>query len=336
MVLFTMISAAFPCAGLLHSGQVMVESDVQQVIFSLDNGNTIAEYRIHYQGDATEFGWVIPTFGAFQSIEERDGSRFAELEELTAPNVTRISAPEPACGSTAKGGDFSIDNPDEDFIQGYTGSFEYVVVPASESASFSDWASENGWETSSIDSILPQYASEPTIELILLRVRQDLTQVEVAESPSLKITYTGQEMRFPAMLGKSSPLPELTTVVYVEGTTMAQVGGWATEEVGELEGVLNEDVSDILYEERLREISQSRASFGVVFSGETATGQWVTRFDSIVTPEQNTHEPFFSFTDDRTSIETNITLTETSNAWVWGAGALALLGLCRKRERRYA
>ena len=101
MVLFTMISFALPCAGLLHSSDLMVESDVQQVIFSLDGDNTVVEYLIRYQGDATEFGWVIPTFGAFQSIEERDGSRFAELEDLTAPRVVEVAAPTSSCGPVA-------------------------------------------------------------------------------------------------------------------------------------------------------------------------------------------------------------------------------------------
>ena len=129
-------------------------------------------------------------------------------------------------------------------------------------------------------------------------------------------------MRYPAMLSKSSSVSELHTVVYVEGEGQASVSGWGEEVVGELEGSFSDNPTS-LFEERLRQISSSRTSFGIVFSGEI-DGRWVTRFDSLLRPEQNTHEPFFRIGNKREELRTDIYLFQTSSAWIW----CFFLGLC--------
>ena len=43
------------------------------------------EYRVLAQGDATNFGWIIPIPGAFVELLEDDAANFEELRELTAP-----------------------------------------------------------------------------------------------------------------------------------------------------------------------------------------------------------------------------------------------------------
>jgi len=328
MSLFLLVRLAFPCAGLLHGESVHVESNTQHVIMSLNGDNTISEYRIEYEGDTDDFGWVIPIFGNMVSIEEGDGSIFDLYEDITAPKIYENVAPESSCGPAAKGGDFSFE--DERFVQGFTGTFEYVVVPATDVESFAAWGDVNGWNTASISTVLPQYSSEPNISLVLLRIRQDLFAGEVAFSPSIRLEFEGNEMRYPAMLGSISPENELHTVVYIQGEGNAEVGGWGQEDVGDISGTLDDD-GTALYMQRLRDISETRASFGTVFAGDI-NGVWVTRLDSLVSPEQNTHEPFFQIGNEKSEIVAEVTLSENSSAWILGLGfLLGLFGLKRRR-----
>ena len=309
------IKMAWPCAGLLHADGVHVESSTQQVIFSLQGDNTKVDYQIQYEGNAEDFGWVVPIFGPLVDIQEGDPNIFSQYDEWTSPSVTYEYAPEQSCTPVEKGladNSFSQDS----YISGFAGQFEYIVVPASQGEDFVDWAQGYGWNTDGVSSILPQYGSESTISMVLLRIRQDIILEEISTSPTISIEYERHEMRYPAMLSKISIEPELHTVVYIQGDAQATVGGWGLEEVGDILGSTQDNATD-LFTERLREISDSRTSFGLVFSGEI-NGTWVTRLDSLLRPEQNTHEPFFQIGSEVEEVSTTITLSETSTAWVWG------------------
>ncbi len=329
-MLFLLARMAYPCAGLIHGGTAHVESNTQHVIMSINEGNTSSEYRIEYEGDSNDFGWIIPIYGAMVSIEETDGEVFDRYEAITAPAIIKNTASQSsACASAEKGG-FESDSLNLDFIQGYTGTFEYVVVPASDIESFTTWGDVNGWNTTSVASILPQYNAQSEISLVLLRIRQELYAGEITLSPSIRLEFEGNEMRYPALLGSISPEEELHTVIYIRGEGNATVSGWGQEEVGDLAGSLDDNGNEI-FAQRLRDISQAGASFGTVFAGDI-DGVWVTRLDSLVHPEQNTQEPIFQNGDQNESISTAVELSENSSAWIFGLGLLlGILGIKKRR-----
>ena len=318
MILFALLQLAFPCGGLLFGEDVQVTSKTQQVILSLKGDNTVVEYQIQYNGDAEDFGWIIPIFGEMVEIQEGDVSRFEQYDEYTRPNTIYEYASSSGCVWHDKSsGEPELESPfSEPFVQGFTGQFEYLIIPASQGEDFISWGQDNGWSTEEVSSILPQYGSESNISLVLVKIRQDLLEEEISTSPTIKIEYERHEMRYPAMLSKISSASELHTVIYVEGDGQAQVGGWGEQIVGDIEGSINDDAQS-LYLQRLREISETRTSFGIVFSGEI-DGVWVTRFDSLLRPEQNTHEPFFRIGQKREPFGTYVFLIQTSGAWMFG------------------
>ncbi|MAA78840.1 MAG: hypothetical protein CL916_06235 [Deltaproteobacteria bacterium] len=328
MLLFALVQVAIPCAGLLHGDGEHVESHTQQVIFSLNGDNTVVEYQIRYEGDAEDFGWVIPIFGDLVDIQEGESASFDRYNQGTKPSVFYDYAPTSSCGATEKGDDNSLSG--ERYVHGFAGQFEYLIIPASQGEEFLLWGQENDWSTDGISSILPQYGSESNISLVMLKIRQDVRSEDISTSPTIKIEYERHEMRYPAMLSKLSMEQEIHTVVYVLGEAQATVGGWGEEEVGNLEGDISDDANDI-YRARLLEISESRTSFGIVFSGEI-DGTWVTRFDSLLRPEQNTHEPFFRIGNKRETISSNIYLSETSGAWIFGVFMSVFAFIFGRRE----
>ena len=264
------------------------------------------------------------------SIDETDGEQFDTYEEITAPEIIKNAASQSIGCAEASKGSFESDSLDLNFIQGYTGTFEYVVVPASDIQSFTTWGDVNGWNTTSVANLLPQYGEQSDVFLVLLRIRQELYAGEIALSPSIRLEFEGNQMRYPALLGSISPEPELHTVVYIEGEGNASVSGWGQEEVGDLSGSLD-DSGNELFAQRLRDLSATEASFGTVFAGDI-NGVWVTRLDSLVRPDQNMQEPVFQNANQNENVFTQIELSENSSAWIFGLGLL--LGIFGMKKRR--
>ena len=331
MIILSLLRMAFPCAGLLHGENVHVESGTQQAIFSLHGDNTVVEYQIQYEGNAEDFGWMIPIFGDMVDIQEGNEDTFAYYDQITGPQISYEYEPVSSCGVAEKS-DSSNAFTSERYVQGFAGQFEYLIIPASQGEDFVSWGEENGWNTDGVSSILPQYGSESNISLVLLKIRQDISAEDISTSPTIQIEYERHEMRYPAMLSKLSTEQELHTVVYIKGDAQATVGGWGLQEVGNIEGDISEQGSE-LYRARLREISESRTSFGLVFSGDI-DGVWITRMDSLVRPEQNTHEPFFRFGNDREEVTTEIRLSQTSGAWMWSIFLVSCTILTIRRNNK--
>ncbi|MFT4979346.1 MAG: hypothetical protein ACI8S6_005256, partial [Myxococcota bacterium] len=112
MLLLSVISSvAWPCAGLFHESEQLAESDAQSVILEAVEGGVRVSYSVAYEGDSESFGWMIPIFGEFVSIGERDPQDFADLFDWTQPNVDRNYASveeSGGCAGRAKSGDNAL------------------------------------------------------------------------------------------------------------------------------------------------------------------------------------------------------------------------------------
>ena len=102
---------AFPCAGLVHEVGELAESDAQEAILWQDGGESVIEYRVAYEGDASDFGWIIVVPAGFASLADGDAARFDDLRAATQPLVWtyggNAGSRGPACGCSgnlAKGG----------------------------------------------------------------------------------------------------------------------------------------------------------------------------------------------------------------------------------------
>jgi hypothetical protein len=351
MFLFAFLSSAFPCAGLLHDSDFLAESDAQEVIFSSDGDTTTVEYKVQFFGDAENFGWVIPFFGDFVSLEDGEEERFELIRSRTQPVVysqyldsggeassgvgCRGARMDKALGGSVDEGDFES-NSIEVTAEGFTGSYEYIVISANEPADLAPWLAENGWETGATQEAIDEYASEEGVYFALIKLTDVEYNEENQELPPVKITYQGTQMRFPAMMARYGN-SLVRTRIYVTGDQGAQVNGW-TSTTMEINGDIDDDPTT-LYDNAILEIGGNNSSYlnsyiGFYYSYEGENLGWVSRFDTLVNPSAHTLDSVFTLNggEDQVHLQINLIESEVDQSYLFLP--VLLLGIGWSRRRR--
>ena len=141
--------AAYPCAAMLTKTGEFASSDSQEVIMSrTDSGSTIS-YRVTYEGEASDFGWLIVVPGEVSEVNEGDERQFDTLRDATNPIVFSpdfSSGGGGGCGCgemSAKGGDggdenFATPGGVDILTEGFSGPYAYTVLSADDDADLID------------------------------------------------------------------------------------------------------------------------------------------------------------------------------------------------------
>jgi MYXO-CTERM domain-containing protein len=340
MLLLSMLSSvAWPCAGLFHDTEQLAESDAQAVIFESVAEGTRASYSVDYEGDAESFGWLIPVFGEFVSIEERDPEVFQSLLSWTQPTVDYgISSSTGGGGGCSRanskatpGGRFADTGYDGVNVvaEGFTGSYAYQVLDTSSSDAFLGWLDKNGWSTSGAEAAIEAYVKEGGVQFAAIT----LTEAGGDQLPPLALTYGGDQLRFPASMARNAMAEDIRTIVYVRSdATAAITGEWTATPIGTIEDSSGAS-PDAIYDRALEAIGGNQRGYGLVFSGMDSDGSWVTRFETLAAPSAHIADVFFEPGNSQDNHETIISVSEgRSEAWL--LLPLALLGAGALRRRR--
>ncbi len=314
--------AAWPCGGFFHDGSEHAHSDTQLVLFDRTaSGITTVNYAVSYAGNATSFGWVIPVPGEFQDLLDGNMDDFTSLLDQTNPIVFRedlSSGSCMACGtdrSLSKGG---IDSGFSDTGEGGRGvsviatgmsaSYSFTVLEASSEDALLGWLDENGWDVAESGPSIAAYVSEGGWQFVAISLLP-ATDSAGAILPPVSITYSGEQVVYPARMGRYNMVDELHTIVFVRAETpMTVSAGWSVEPVGELAGTMDDYEGDV-YDERLRALGGDAPGYGLAYSDADGNG-WLTRFDSMTTPDANTADATFTASDDETYVRATVTLSE--------------------------
>lgn len=343
MLFISLVTAtAWPCAGLFHEEGALAESDVQEAILEQTAEGVRVSYLAQYDGDAAEFGWIIPIFGEFQAIEDGDADRFTALREHTSPSVYYSYAKdEPTCGCGASKGDNALGDDTAggrqgfDIVaEGFTGTFEYTVIEGTSSQAILDWLTQNGWQVSASEAAIDAYVSEGGVQFIALSLALQTgeTPEEGRQLPSVVIDYAGDSMRFPSTMGRYGDVDELRTTVWVIGDQVASGGGWSQASIGNIDGGIDEEPEDV-WAAALREIGGMNAVFNLTWAGSFETG-YLTRFDTLAHKDAHTIDATFALDAGTDSVSTEIWLYEESAAAGLLMLPLALLGAGLRRRRQ--
>jgi hypothetical protein len=344
MLLLATVAAAWPCGGMFHAKGTLAESPAQEVVFRQGDGWSEVDYRVEYEGDAADFGWVIPIPGAFVSLKEADPALFDSYRSCTQPVVEWLGDGEEesgcgcAGGSKSDAGGLGDTNERGDVTvvaEGFTGDYEYTVLEATSTKGLLAWLDEHGWETMGADAALDAYVAAGGFQFVSLALTPTVSETpeEGRELPPLRIRYEGSDLRYPAMMARvAMEISEIRTRIFVEGAERATVSGWTAEEVGDLHAADGYD-AEAVFDERLRALGADSAGFGVVAALEC--GEFVTRFESLTMPSAHTVDPTFALDGGEDAwLETRITVDDSDGiadtAWLF----VPLLGLAWKRRRR--
>jgi hypothetical protein len=75
----------------------------EQIAFAVENGEVVAHIKIQYQGDASDFGWLLP-LPSLPKLELGTDELFRLLDQNTAPTYTvTYTYPSGSCGGGSIG-----------------------------------------------------------------------------------------------------------------------------------------------------------------------------------------------------------------------------------------
>ena len=344
MLLLATVTAAWPCGGVFHAQGTIAESPAQEVIFREGDGWSEVDYRVEYEGDAADFGWVIPIPGAFVSLKEADAELFDTYRACTQPVVEYVGDEEDSgcsCAGSqsakdgAGGGDTRNGGVDV-VAEGFAGDYEYTVLEATSTAGLLTWLDEHGWETMGADAALDAYVAAGGFQFVSIALTPTVSETpeEGRELPPVRIRYEGSDLRYPAMMARvAMEVSEIRTRIFVEGAERATVSGWTAEEVGDLHAADGHEAAAV-FDDRLRELGGDSAGYGVVAALSCGDPEFVTRFESLTAPSAHSVDATFALDGGESWYETRITVDDADGiydtAWLF----VPLLGLAWKRRRR--
>ena len=240
------------CGGTFcDSGPVVmpVDQSGENILFWIDHsGNephTEAHIQIQYEGDAENFGWIIPV----QQVPEvlvGNQALFDNLLAATVPTFTVTSVAEGSCnngepvglcsGFASKeeidladevGGDEGFDGGDtggpEILDRGFAGAFEYVVLTGDSVQEIVDWLDMAGYaQDDEAPPILQEYLDDGFV-FVAVKLRGG---VEVDEIHPLAIRYPGVEPCIPIKLTRIAAVDDMAIRAFFLGENQAAPQNW--------------------------------------------------------------------------------------------------------------
>lgn len=328
-------STALGCAGLVHDDEALAESGASETVFERLDGSVEVTYEVVYEGDATDFGWVVPIPGEVLEVVDGDAERLARLRTTSAPEVF-VEAPAEAkkgCfGGSAKGGDGRANdalaggNGVDVLAEGFTGTYGYAVVAADDAAALAAWADAGGWSLAGVQADLQHYLDlgQP---LVLFDLHPDAAETGPARAlPPITVRYAGDALAFPAVMARSGGLEQRTTVYVLADSRADLVDGWSVVDLDEVNGA--GEAADVLAE-RLRDLGADR-TWARTWAGN-AEGRFLTRFDLLAEAADHTDDAIFAPDGTTYGQALAIYVWEPGEAWLLLPLGALLLGARRRR-----
>lgn len=338
MWLWAMVSTAWPCAGLSHAEGVLAESDAAEVIFEVEQDAVTVSYAVRYEGDASNFGWVIPIPAAPSAVEDGDIAQFNRYHEGTQPSIERppddstLRGGGCSCvGAATKGGDSSEQNDLDIVAEGFTGTYEWVAITSTDVAALQTWFSDNGWTGLATEDI-DHYVSDGAVFVALTIVPDSAKTPEGGRQlPPIRISYPGAEIVFPSVMARHASVQTQRTTVFVSGASRAMLTGWGSEDGTALHGSKDGDPNEI-WDEHIGALGEDQR-FLRTWAG-AFDDAFLTRFDTLAPSGVHTEDAVFSLQESSEPLSTSIVLDESESE---SAALLVLpfaaLGLLRRRRR---
>jgi hypothetical protein len=333
------------CGAFFHPPEALAESRSFEVLFEQREGEVQVDWRVIYQGDAEAFGWVVPFAGSFASLEDGDPALFDSLRALTDPQED-LEEVEPSGCADAKGGDgLNFDTGGgrgvEVVAQGFTGTYAYAVLEATDAAALEGWLEEHGWELGEASEAAAAYVAEGGWQFLALSLAvEGSAETQGRELPPVRLVYQGDALVWPARMAGAGMAAPTHTTLYVQGDQRASIAaGWGEAEVALVwdDGESPEYMRFEAWPEALEELGED-ASFGVVWSG-AREGGWLTRFETLAPASAYQAADVTFALDGGTDAAVHTLLSNRGGcaapegaAWVWLAPGLGLLAARRRRR----
>jgi hypothetical protein len=224
------VAEACGCFAPPTVGEPVVQAG-ERIVFAHRDGMIVAHIQIQYQGEASDFAWLLP----LPSVPElRIGTEelFAKIEDATQPTFTLTRTPGDGCGSSgislgcgseALSGRLAEDaapmNPAGVAVkQSSAGPYDYAVLDASSKQPMLDWLRDNQYfvPAGTEDGVDP-YIREGAY-FLALKLRAGQTTGDL--SPVI-LEYASERPMIPIILTAVAANPDMGILVWVLGSARA-------------------------------------------------------------------------------------------------------------------
>jgi hypothetical protein len=202
----------------------------ERILFAPQGNNITAIVQIRYQGEASEFGWLLP-LPSVPQLKVSTDELFEVLDSSTTPSfqytqsVTPCSQPTGfGCGATralsAGGGADTTQTPAAGplVLRDTAGPYEYAVLKADSKAALTTWLSDNRFVAPvTSDAALAPYI-RPGAFFLALKLRAGVSTQELR--PVL-LRYTSDYPMIPLILTSATAVPDMGVQVFLLGDARA-------------------------------------------------------------------------------------------------------------------
>lgn len=199
----------------------------EQIVFSHDDGMVTAHIQIQYQGDANEFGWILP-LPSIPDMTLGTDELFAQLVATTQPKYRLDRIFENSCnaiptlsGTTNDSGTGGqTPSPESRVVvkQDSIGPFDFAVLRADDQTEMFAWLTENGYFIpGGTEDVVAPYIHEGAYFLALkLRKGNDTGDIQ-----PVVLRYASDNAMIPIILTQVAANPDMGIRVWVLGEDRA-------------------------------------------------------------------------------------------------------------------
>ena len=225
-------AVAQACGGFFCQN-VPVDQTGENIVFVADGTTVQAFVQVQYQGEATEFAWIIPTPSLPEVGVSSDAifPYFAQNYRREAYQNTTFHG---TCGSDCwddqfAGSDAAVDTGSTDagtgggvevIEQGQTGPYDFAILRATDAQVLFDWLGANDYNlpATAIAAVEPYALMGDETHFVALKLQKDAS---VGDLQPVKLTYAAAQPMVPIQLTAIAAQPDMPIYVTVLGAARA-------------------------------------------------------------------------------------------------------------------
>jgi hypothetical protein len=310
------------CGGLFCQNSP-VDQNAERIIFT-DNGDgtVTAIIQIQYTGFAPDFSWILPMPSAISAedlaVPETGMQAFLELEQLT--NVQIIPPPVPETCSSIEFEMMALAEPAEEagvevFASGEVGPFGFDVVGSEDPTAMIMWLRDNEYlVTEEMEPLIQVYVEE---EFVFLAMKL-LPDQGVQDIQPIQVTYESEKPMIPLRLTAVAANPDMAVLTWFFANEQAVPVNYAHMEIPDEDlrffwpfggnnyrQLIGQKANQFNGKAFLTEYAGPSNNFGFsdpLLNDLTARHPYLTRLNTVISPEEMTLDPIFEYDGSRTDV----------------------------------
>ena len=198
----------------------------ERIVFAHENGEVVAHIQIQYEGDASEFGWLLPV-PAVPEFALGTDELFTQILQQTQPRYRLNTQFPDQCGGPVFAGGPGRDSASEDgnggnggplVVEDSVGPYDYAVLKADDDQEMFDWLVDNSYfiPTGTEDVVGPYI--RPGAYFLALKLRSGES---AGNLQPIVLRYRSDYPMIPIILTSVAANPDMGVQVWVLGEERA-------------------------------------------------------------------------------------------------------------------